>query len=296
MSMRRADIFILLMSIVQIVSVCSFIPLPERENNEPQKYALLIGGGATEWDNLESFYKNIEYVSNTLRKLGYYDEDIKILFYGGRTSYHPIVEGNAFKENFINELSHLGNTIDSNDSLIIFRSGHGMVELIYEKFPTNKNGLGIESTKCVGTEAVMKFPDGNLSYLEFQEILGRIKGKQIVVILNQCFSGQFVDIAMSLKNTVVIAETRETQLAINQTRETVRWKYEEWPFVKCLFDGFLQNVTKGQKQSVFNAYQYLLKCSPNIEGIPVKADRPLLKENPQIKYGSSLKKGTVYID
>ena len=124
------------MGIVQLLSVCSSISIPERENNEPQKYALLIGGGATEWDNLESFYKNIEYVSNTLRKLGYYDEDIKILFYGGRTSYHPIVEGNAFKENFINELSHLGNTIDSNDSLIIFRSGHGMVELIYEKFPT----------------------------------------------------------------------------------------------------------------------------------------------------------------
>ena len=296
MSMRRAVNFILLMSIVQIVSVCTVIPLPERENNKPQKYALLIGGGTTEWDNLESFYKNIEYVSNTLKKLGYYDKDIKILFYEGRTSYHPIIEGKASKENFINELRHLGNTIDSNDSLIIFRSGHGMIELICEKFPTNENGLGIESTKCVGTEAVMKFPDGNLSYLEFQEILGRIKGKQIVVILNQCFSGQFVDIAMSLNNTVVITETRETQLAINQTRETVRWKYEEWPFVKCIFDGFLQNGTKGEKQSVLNAYQYLLKCNPNIEGIPVQADRPLLKENPQIKYGSSLKKGTVYIN
>ena len=296
MSMKRAVHFMLLMSIVQMVFICFFISIPELKDNEPQKYALLIGGGVTEWDNLESFYKNIKYVSNTLIKLGYHDEDIKILFYEGRTSYHPIVEGNASKKNFIKELGYLGKTIGSNDSLIIFRSGHGMVELIYEKFPTNEHGLGIESTKCVGTEAVMKFPDGNLSYLEFQEILGRIKGKQIVVILNQCFSGQFLEIAMSLKNTVVITETRETQLAINQTRETVRWKYEEWPFVKCLFDGFLKNGTKGEKQSVFNAYQYLLKCNPNIEGIPVKADRRLLKEDPQIKYGSSLKKGTVYIN
>jgi hypothetical protein len=189
--MKRAVHFMLLMSIVQMVFICLFISIPELKDNEPKKYALLIGGGVTEWDNLESFYKNIKYVSNTLIKLGYHDEDIKILFYEGSTSYHPIVEGNASKKNFINELGYLGKTIDSNDSLIIFRSGHGMVELIYEKFPTSEHGLGIESTKCVGTEAVMKFPDGNLSYLEFQEILGRIKGKQIVVILNQCFSGQF---------------------------------------------------------------------------------------------------------
>ena len=295
MSMRKAVHFMLLVGIVQLVSFCSFISIPERKNNEPQKYALLIGGGTTEHDNFESFYKNIEYVSNTLKILGYRDEDIKILFYEGRTSYHPIVDGKAIKENFINELCHLGNTIDSNDSLLIFRSGHGMVELKYEKFTTYEHGLGTESTKYAGTEAVMKFPDGNLSYLEFQEILGRIEGKQIVVILNQCFSGQFADIAMSLKNTVVITETRETQFAINQTRETVRWKYEEWPFVKCIFDGFLQNGIKGEKQSVINAFQYMLKCNPNIEGIPVQADRPLLKENPKIKYGSSLKKGAVYI-
>ena len=63
--------------------------------------------------------------------------------------------------------------------------------------------------------------------------------------------------------------------------------------MKCLFDGFLH---KEEKQSVYNAFQYMLKCNPNIEGIPIQADRPLLKENPQIKYGRDLKKGTVYID
>ena len=36
----------------------------ERKKNEHQKYALLIGGGVTESDNYESFYTNIQYVSN----------------------------------------------------------------------------------------------------------------------------------------------------------------------------------------------------------------------------------------
>ena len=163
---------------------------------------------------------------------------------------------------------------------------------------TNKNydpGLEVESMKWVGTEAVMRFPDGNLSYFDFQEILEQIRGKQIIVILNQCFAGQFTDIAMSLDKVVVITETRETQMAINNTRKTLRWQHDEWPFVKCIFDGFLQNNSKGKRQSVFNAFQYMLRCNPSIEGIPVQADRPLLKENPQIKYGSGLKKGTVYL-
>ena len=297
-SMRNTVYVMFLISIVQMMSACSLTSKPERKINEPRKYALLIGGGVTESDNFESFYANIEYVSNTLKQMGYRDDDIKILFYGGKTPYHPIVEGSATKKNFIEELSRLGDIIDSNDSLVIFRSGHGMVELIiekYDKFSDYENRFKTESIKCAGTVAVMNFPDGNLSCFEFQEILGRINGRQIVIILNQCFCGQFADIAMNLRKAVVVSETRETELAINQTRKTIRWKHNEWPFVKCFFDGFLQYGTSGKKQSVFDAFQYMLRCNPSVEGIPVQADRPLLKEKPQIKYGSSLKKGTVYI-
>ena len=142
----------------------------------------------------------------------------------------------------------------------------------------------------------MRFPDGDLSHLEFQEILEKIKGKQIIVILNQCFAGRFTDIAMSLDNTVIITETEESEMAIKLKRKTLRWKHDEWPFVKCVFDGFSQKSTKGIKQSVFNAYQYLLICNPYIKGVPIHADKPLMKENPQIKYGGSLKKGAVYLN
>ena len=39
--MRKTVYLMLLMGIVQIVSVCSIISIPERKNNKPQKYALL---------------------------------------------------------------------------------------------------------------------------------------------------------------------------------------------------------------------------------------------------------------
>ena len=58
---------------------------------------------------------------------------------------------------------------------------------------------------------------------------------------------------------------------------------------------FLKIAKGGEKKSVFDAFQYMLSCNPNIEGIPIKADRPLLKETPMIKYGRGLRIGTVYI-
>ena len=237
-----------------------------------------------------------KYALNFLLQLGYCKEDIKILFYGGQKPNRTIVERNATKKILIDELSHLENTIDSNDSLVIFRYGHGIIDLVFKKYETLQDIEHLpefDKSKCVGTIAVMGFPDGVLSYLEFQQRLARIKAKQIVVILNQCFSGQFADIPLRLDNTLVVSQS---DLAFHQTRKTLRWKHDEWPFVKCLFDGFLHSGTTGEKHSVYNAFQYMLKCNPNIEGIPVQPDRPLLKEKPQIRYGRSLKIGTVYID
>lgn len=141
----------------------------------------------------------------------------------------------------------------------------------------------------------MQFPDGNLSWIELREMLMGINGKQIVLILNQCYSGQFTNIALKLENMVIVTETNEIEIALNQNRKTIRWKHDEWPFVRCLFDGFLENYKRNGKHTIFDAFQYMLKCNPNVVGIPVQADRPLLKATPQIKYGKKLKIGTVFI-
>lgn len=289
----------LLIGIIHSCLNCANISKQKFKYNEPKKYALLIGGNITKKDTFESYYKNIEYVANTLKKLGYDDESMKILFCGGKSPDYPLAEGEATKKSVCDELRYFEKIMDSNDSLLIFRSGHGIIELLFEKngiLFMNEYFTENENIKVAGTAAVMCFPDGPLSYLEFQEKLGKIKGKQIVVILNQCFSGQFTDIAKNLDNTVVISETGEIGYAFISERETNRWESNVWPFVKCIFDGFLGNSISSEKRSVFEAYQYMLECNPNIEGVAVQADRPLLKESPQIKYGSSLKIGTVYIN
>jgi len=258
------------------VSLRSSISIAAGKNEESQEYALLSGGGTKECDNHKSLYKNIEYVFMTLIKLGYIDSNIKVLFHGGKQPEHPIVEGDATKENFIYELRRLGKTMSSNDSLLIFRSGHGML-------------------KYRGTKAVMIFSDGDLSHLQFGKILKKLKAKQIIVILNQCFSGMFTEITLRLNNTIVITETSDIEIAIKIERKTIKWSYDEWPFVKCLFDGLSQVSEKGEKQSVFNAYQYQLVCNPYVNGITLHPDRPLLKITPKIKYGCGLKKRAVYL-
>lgn len=269
------------------------------EYNETKKYALLIGGGTTQHDTCESYYKNIKYFANTLEKLSYDDNDVKILFSGGRTQDHPIVEGDATKTSVMNELNYFKKNIDSNDTLIIFRSGHGIVELIFEKYGILSNDERVPETdniKILGTAAVMLFSDGSLSYLEFQKKLEEIKGKQIVVILNQCFSGQFTNMAMTLDHTVIISETNELEIAFQRSKIEKNSEHNVWPFVKCICDGFLKNGNGEKKQSVFNAFQYMLTCNPNVKGIRIKEARPLWKESPQIKYGSGLIKGSVFIN
>jgi hypothetical protein len=264
----------------------------------PQKYALLVGGGITERDDNESFYNNIEYVSNVLKRLNYKNKNVKILFYGDNSKFRPIVVADATRKNFIDELRHFEKTIDSNDSLLIFRSGHGTIELVDEKYgilSVDKEIPRIRITRIIGTAAVMSFPDGQLSYLEFQDRLKRIKAGQIVVILNQCYLGQFTEITSKLDNTVVVSETEDVELAFFSNRKTKSWDSIVWPYVKCMFDGFLIKEHREPNQSVFAAFEYMLSCNPNIMGLPVMADRPLLRENPQIKYGRGLKRGGVYI-
>jgi len=269
------------------------------KHNESIKYALLIGGGLCELDNFNTFYKNIEYVANSLKQLGYNDNNVKILFYGGRSSNYPLIEEDATRSNVIAELMFYERIIDPNDSLLIFRSGHGMIELVDAKYGILSNSRIVSENiipNIIGTVAVMSFPDGPLSYLEFQEFLGRIKARQIIVILSQCYSGQFVEITTKLANTVVVSETEEVGIAFTTNRTVKIWNHEVWPFVKCIFDGFLLGGYCESKQSVLTAFEYMLSCNPNVNGLPLKADRPLLRETPQIKYGKGLTKGAVYID
>lgn len=274
------------------------LPISKNKSNEPIMFALLIGGGTTDCDNYSSFYKNIEYVASSLKQMGYDDKYVKILFYGGKSSSYPLVEANATKRNVIAELRRYEKIIDENDSLLIFRSGHGIIELVFEKYSIltpNEKATEKVFKKIIGTAAVMEFTDGSLSYLQFQESLGRIKAKQIIVILNQCHSGQFTEIASNVDNTVIVSETDEVGIAFYSKRKTKRWRYKVWPFVKCMFDGFLSSNYAGQRKSVLAAFEYMILCNPNVDGLSVKPDRPLLKEIPEIKYGKGLTKGEVYI-
>ena len=287
--------------LIFLIIVFSFIlttALIKNRHNIRKKYALLIGGGVTDYNNYESFYDNIEYAAKVLNQLGYNEEEISILFFGGKSLNRPLSEGDATKENFINILKFYARTIDSNDSLLIFRSGHGIIDLVNEKYGSisfDKEVPKDRMIKNTKTAAMMSFPDGSLSYIELQERLTRIKAGQIIVILNQCFSGQFTDIAKKLENTVIISETEEVGFAFYSNRKSKRWNHRVWPYVKCMFDGFLRKESKGPTPSVFSAFEYMISCNPNVKGLSVKADRPLLIENPQIKYGRGLKKGDVYI-
>jgi hypothetical protein len=297
-NIRKRKYWIVSVTFVLISLGLLFFYLSKQKHNESIRYALLIGGGLCKIDNYNTFYKNIEYAANSLNQLGYNDNNVKILFYGGCSLNYPLIEADATKENVIAELILFQRIIDKNDTLFIFRAGHGMVELVDENYGILSNYNKMPETinmNIIGTAAVMSFPDGPLSHLEFQKLLGRLKARQIIVILSQCHSGQFTEITTKLANTVVVSETGEVGMAFSTKKRLKIWNHEVWPFTKCIFDGFLLDGCCEAKGSVLKAFEHMLSCNPNVEGVPVKADRPLLRENPQIKYGKGLTKGAVYI-
>jgi hypothetical protein len=240
-----------------IVSLGYFIfYISKEKHNESIKYALLIGGGLCEIDNYNTFYNNIEYAANSLTQLGYDDNNVKILFYGGCSPEYPLIEGDATRCSVIGELGNYERIIDKNDTLLIFRAGHGSIELVDENYGilSNDNKVPVNiNTKIIGTVAVMSFPDGPLSYLDFQELLGRLKALQIIVILSQCYSGQFTEITTELANAVVVSETGEVGIAFSTKQRVTVWNHAVWPFVKCLFDGFLIEGCCEAKGSVLKA-------------------------------------------
>jgi len=294
---KKSSIFLLGFVLVSLGFLVFYIS--KDKHNDSVKYALLIGGGLCELDNFNTFYNNIEYAANSLTRLGYDNNNVKILFYGGYSPKYPLIEGDATRCNVIGELENYERIIDQNDTLLIFRAGHGSLELVDENYGilSNDNKVPVSiNTNIIGTVAVMSFPDGPLSHLDFQELLGRLKAQQIIVILNQCYSGQFTEITTKLSNAVVVSETGDVGIAFSTKQRVTVWNHAVWPFVKCLFDGFLIEGCCEAKGSVLKAFEYMLSCNPNVEGISIKADRPFLKETPQIKYGKRLTKGAVYID
>jgi len=258
----------------------------DHKDIEPEKYALLLGGGTNNQNNFDSFYANIAYVYDVLRQLGYKKKNIKTLFLGGVAPSRPIVDGEATKKRFLTELENFAKVILPTDSMLLFRSGHGTIELIFDE----------NMEKSVGTMAVMQLSDGTIDPIELQTKLDKIDARHIMLILSQCYSGQFTEIADNVDNVVVVTETDALGYAIHQTQMKTGWKYEVWPFVKCLFDGFIHKNSGRPSQSLAHAFQYMLKNNPNIIGVPIRADRPLLKESPQVRYGSKLSEGTISLD
>ncbi len=181
---------------------------------------------------------NILYVHQTLKKLGYKDKNIKILDNADKLK-SILVEGDATKKNVLNELKKLSKRINTNGSLFIFRSGHGIIDLVFKNHEIQLKNETVSkriNKRVIGTEAVMVFPDGHLSFLEFQNKLSKISGKQIVVVLNQCFGGQFKNIAKMLDNILIVSETDEIEIAFNINKKGTEGSI--WPFVKCICDGF----------------------------------------------------------
>jgi hypothetical protein len=281
----------------------------ESANNEnPQeRYALLIGGGYSPNTDYNSFYANIFHVYTKLVNAGFKAENIKVLHYKGQSKNRPIVDGDATKGQIDDAVDFFASIVDENDIFLLFRSGHGTVEVIYEKYGivSEDNPIPAEETniKSLGTIAVMQFQDGIWTYLEFADRMKKINSNISLVVLNQCYAEEFVKVSQIVENTIIITETASYEFAFNMPK--TQDGTDIWEFVACIFEGLLASpehtanfnvidIDGDNKASVQEAFKYQIECNPNCKGMRIH-EQVYIQETPHLGFGPKFKDRQVFI-
>jgi hypothetical protein len=183
--------------------------LPDCTNSD-HCYAVLISGGANAWNNWPRYYGDIQFMYKTLVDYGYQDDHIYVLMSDGtdpgldmhtqtdpKPNEDPVIpelyessnpdldgDGNndvgysATKANIATVFNTLQPILGTGDHLFIFTTDHG----------------GPENTPQVGTNVVENLWNEDITDDAFAVELAKIPTTvPIMITMEQCFSGGFVD-------------------------------------------------------------------------------------------------------
>lgn len=166
-----------------------------QQNGKHDKYALLI----TSFDE-KRFIHELESIYDVLLKSGFRKEDIYILgpdkvSYRGKP--HEIscpIDDIATRKTIETVFSHLEKKIDEHDLLVVHISGHG------DKIVAKVENVNSPETYQKITRVVMLWEDdvileneGNVTELEFERYLSKLRLKFGIVTSDLCFGGEIAE-------------------------------------------------------------------------------------------------------
>jgi hypothetical protein len=150
--------------------------------HQRQKYAVLVNA-----DSSSHHRRNVAYAYGTLRALGFEAGDIFVL--SPRDRRYPTAKATPiykpFPENFGRVMEHLAGTVRPGDLVVIYGTGHG----------DSDQG-----------ESLLELRHGELFATDLRAEVDRLRG-DTVVIMDQCFSGGFIDGFQGTKSRAIVVTT-----------------------------------------------------------------------------------------
>ncbi|MDR0705315.1 MAG: caspase family protein [Planctomycetaceae bacterium] len=182
--------------------------LPKNSTDKPKqgKFGLFIAVGKYQIPGLSPLpsLQNIEIVTKTFQQLGY-----------DGNSVITLVDENATLANIKKAFAQLYESTDAGDEVVIYWFGHGdrMAATEAADSPDGERGYLIPyDSKERSPDSGLFDPETLISDLEFGNMIKEIKNRKVLVIIDACFSGTFIDPASQEKkdtNSQVATENAE---------------------------------------------------------------------------------------
>ncbi|MDR0609750.1 MAG: caspase family protein [Planctomycetaceae bacterium] len=183
--------------------------LPKNSTDKPKqgKFGLFIAVGKYQIPSLSPLpsIQNIEIVTKTFQQLGY-DGNAVI----------TLVDENATRANIKKAFAQLYESTEAGDEVVIYWFGHGdrMAATEITDSPDGERGYLLPyDSKERKPDSGLFVPETLISDLEFGNMIKEIKNRKVLVIIDACFSGTFIDPA-SLENI-----NPDSQVATQHTEE-----------------------------------------------------------------------------
>lgn len=174
------------------------------------KYAVLICGGWNAGSNYERYWNDLKFIYKALKfKYKYSDSEIIVLYANGTHAPNGDFDGNgtndidyaATKANLTKVFNSVGRTISSNGKFFFYATNHG-----------GDDPGAYKSNLTLWGESIKDH--------EFGALTKKIKCKQAVYVLEQCFSGGLIDDILNAQpkpctkpKVVVMAAARENEVS-----------------------------------------------------------------------------------
>ena len=167
------------------------------------KYAVLVNS-----DTASDHKRNVARAYRTLRTLGFDTRDLFVLSPRDRRNPVAVLTPfyKPFPENFASVMDHLAGTVSPGDLVIIYGTGHG---------DTDQG------------ESLLELRGGELWAGDLRDEVDRLHGNTVVV-MDQCFSGGFIDAFQGTKSKAIVIAT------VDRDHMTYCG-----PFARAFWDAFL---------------------------------------------------------